>query len=52
MQIGPAEEEAFRLAAHDGGLEQVKSLHEQGVDCDAVDQEGHTALMFAAFNGH
>jgi ankyrin repeat protein len=52
VQTGPAEEEAFRLAAHDGGLEQVKSLHEQGVDCDAVDQEGHTALMFAAFNGH
>ena len=52
VQIGPAEEEAFRQAAHDGGLELVKSLHEQGVACDAVDPNGTTALMFAAFNGH
>ena len=52
VQIGPAEEEAFREAAHDGGLEQVKSLHEQGVAYDAVDAKGATALMFAAFNGH
>jgi ankyrin repeat protein len=52
VQIGPAEEEAFRQAAHDGELERVKTLHKQGVGCDAVDQDGHTALMFAAFNGH
>jgi len=52
VQIGPAEEEAFRQAAHDGGLEQVKSLLKQGVACDAVDPNGATALMFAAFNGH
>ena len=52
VQLGPAEEEAFRQAAHDGKLEQVKALLKQGVACDVVDQDGHTALMFAAFNGH
>lgn len=52
VQIGPAEEEAFRVAAHDGELQMLKTLHKQGVSCDAVDQDGRTALMFAAFNGH
>jgi len=52
VQIGPAEEEAFRQAAHDGLLEQVKTLFKKGVSCDATDPDGHTALMFAAFNGH
>lgn len=52
VQIGPAEEENFRMAAHDGDLEGMKALMKQGVSCDAVDQEGHTALMYAAFNGH
>lgn len=52
VQAGPAEEEQFRIAAHDGDLELVKTLLQQGISCDAVDQEGHTALMFAAFNGH
>lgn len=52
VQVGPAEEEAFRQAAHDGDLEAVKAWLKQGVSCNAVDKEGHTALMFAAFNGH
>jgi ankyrin repeat protein len=52
VQIGPAEEEGFRQAAHDGDLEKVKALLKQGVACDALDQDGHTAFMFAAFNGH
>ena len=52
VQIGPAEEEAFRQAAHDGNLEMVKALFKQGVACDAVDSNGATAMMFAAFNGH
>jgi ankyrin repeat protein len=52
VQAGPAEEEAFRFAASEGELEKVKTLLKQGVACDAVDQEGHTALMFAAYNGH
>jgi len=52
VQAGPAEEEAFRVAAHDGDLETVKNLLRRGLSCDAADQDGHTALMFAAFNGH
>jgi len=52
MEVGPAEEDAFRQAAFDGEFESVKALLTQGVGCDAVDQDGHTALMFAAFNGH
>jgi ankyrin repeat protein len=52
VQVSAEEEEAFRMAAHDGNLEKVRDLHGQGVICDAVDQEGHTALMYAAFNGH
>lgn len=52
VQLSPAEEEAFRQAAHDGQLEQVKALLKKGVACDALDADGHTALMFAAFNGH
>lgn len=52
VQVGPAEEEAFRQAAHDGEFDSVKTWLKQGVSCDAVDQDGHTALMFAAFNGH
>jgi len=52
VQLGPAEEEAFRQAALDGEIEKVKTLLKRGVACDAVDQDGHTALMFTAFNGH
>lgn len=52
VRIGPAEEEDFRMAAHDGDLDRLMSLMKQGVSCDAADQEGHTALMYAAFNGH
>ncbi len=51
-QVGPVEEEAFRQAAFEGELENVKALLNQGVDCNVADQEGHTALMFAAFNGY
>ena len=52
VQIGPEEEEVFRQAAHDGQLDQVKTLLKSGVACDVIDPDGHTALMFAAFNGH
>ena len=52
VQAVEAEEEALRMAAHDGDLEQVRKLHKQGVACDSPDQDGHTALMYAAFNGH
>ncbi|MEA3462159.1 MAG: ankyrin repeat domain-containing protein [Bacteroidota bacterium] len=52
VELGPEEEETFRVAAHDGDLATVKALLNQGISRNAVDQEGHTALMFAAFNGH
>jgi ankyrin repeat protein len=52
VELGPAKEMAFRQAAHDGELEQVKLFLKQGVNYNAVDQGGQTALMFAAFNGH
>ena len=36
-ELGPAEEEAFRVAAHDGDLATVKALLDQGISCDAID---------------
>ena len=44
--------EDMRQAALDGDVKQVKRLVDAGTDANALDQEGHTALMFAAFNGH
>ena len=52
VQVGPAEEEAFRQAAFGGELEGIKNFLDQGVDCNVADQGGATALMYAAFNGH
>ncbi|MCK5134491.1 MAG: ankyrin repeat domain-containing protein [Bacteroidales bacterium] len=49
---GSAAEEQMRQAALDGELEKVKALLDAGTAVNAIDQEGHTALMFAAFNGH
>lgn len=48
----PALEEAMRQAALDGETTAVKKYLEAGIHADAVDQDGHTALMFASFNGH
>lgn len=52
VEMGPAEEMVFRQAAHDGDLEQVKAFLKQGINYNAIDEGGQTALMFAAFNGH
>jgi len=52
VQPGPLEEESFRQAALEGDLDKVQLLLKQRVKCDVSDQEGHTALMFAAYNGH
>ena len=49
---GPEAVEALLQAAFDGDLSGVKALLNQGVPCNAVDQDGHTALMYAAYNGH
>jgi len=49
---GPAAEEQMRQAALDGELEIVEELLDAGIAVNAIDKEGHTALMLAAFNGH
>jgi len=49
---GPATEEQMRQAALDGEFEKVKELLDAGTDVNSMDQEGHTALMLAAYNGH
>ena len=48
----PVSEDQMRQAALDGNSAVVKNFLEQGIQVDAVDEEGHTALIFAAFNGH
>ena len=49
----PAEEneEALREAAHDGETAQVRVLLAAGTDPDAADEDGRTALYYAANNG-
>ena len=48
----PANEEALREAALEGLVQKVQSLLVQGTDLNAADENGRTALMLAAFNGH
>ena len=48
----PVSEEALRQAALDGIITEVNRHLEAGTMVDALDPDGHTALMFAAFNGH
>jgi ankyrin repeat protein len=49
---GPEAEEEMRLAALEGDMERVKKSLDAGINANALDQEGHTALMLAAYNGH
>jgi ankyrin repeat protein len=46
------QEETLRQSALDGDLEKVKDLLDAGIHINAPDQDGHTALMLAAYNGH
>ena len=48
----PQAEELLRQAALEGNITAVSTFLDQGVAMDAVDEEGHTALMLSAFNGH
>lgn len=48
----PLAEDQLRQAAYEGNASMVKELVKQGVNVNAVDAEGHTALIFAAFNGY
>lgn len=42
----------LQLSASKGDIKTVKSLITEGVDVDAKDNEGLTALMSASFKGH
>ena len=48
----PAAEEEMRQAALEGDREKVKKTLDAGINVNAMNQEGHTALMLAAYNGH
>ena len=52
MASNQAAEEEMRLAALEGDGEKVKRFLDTGINVNALDQEGHTALMLAAYNGH
>ena len=45
------EEEQFRNAASRGDIEKMKQLLNSGVNIDATDKFGRTALMFASSGG-
>ncbi len=47
-----AMEEEMRQAALNGDADHVKKFIDAGTDVNAMNQEGHTALMLAAYNGH
>jgi len=42
----------FLQAALEGDVEKVSSTLEAGIDINTVDENQHTALMLAAYNGH
>ena len=49
----PAEaEEQLRQSSLEGDLKKVRESLEAGAGVNAVDMDGRTALMFAAYNGH
>jgi ankyrin repeat protein len=52
LQADPLSEDQLRQAAYEGNEAKVTELLEQGVNVNAADSEGRTALIFAAFNGH
>ena len=51
-QADPASEDLLRQAAYEGNEQNVEALLGMGVNVNAADAEGRTALVFAAFNGH
>ncbi len=50
--IATISENAFREAALQGELKTVQQAIEQGVNVDAADEDGRTALQLAAYDGH
>lgn len=51
VELPPMTPEAFREAAFNGDEEAVARALQAGIDPNATDDEGRTALMLAAFNG-
>ncbi len=45
-------EDLLRQFSLEGDMEKVSASMEAGTDVNAMDADGRTALMFAAFNGH
>jgi ankyrin repeat protein len=52
LPADPVSEDQLRQAAFEGEQSMVRELLGQGVNVNAMDAEGRTAIMFAAFNGH
>lgn len=52
VKSDPLMEEDLRESAMQGNLEAVRYLIRRKVNINAIDQDGRTALMLAAFNGH
>ncbi len=50
--VAPISVQALRDAALKGEVNTVRQAIEQGVDMDAPDAEGRTALQFASYDGH
>ncbi len=48
----PVSDGAFLDAALEGSIATIRQAIESGVDVNATDEEGRTALLLAAFNGH
>ena len=48
----PISDQAVRDAALEGKINTLRRAIEQGLNVNAVDSDGRTALMLAAFNGH
>lgn len=52
LPADPVSEDQLRQAAYEGEDSMVRELLGQGVNVNAADVDGRTAIMFAAFNGH
>jgi uncharacterized protein len=48
----PAQNVSIYQAALEGNLNRVLEVLQEGFDVNKTDQDGRTALMYAAFNGH
>ena len=52
VRNGPQLTASFLCAAKEGRIQSVRKLLEMGVDVNATDEFGRTALIMASANGH